>query len=408
MPHVRRSMLIWVDADAEHVQRALVDELELVAADRPSFTGPIDGHARHDRAPRRDDRRHVGGDATEVRLEAVERRRACRSSPGSSRIQAWLGARRALPHAAARLDAAVDGRSAPRAAQPLPVVPPVPFTPEQAARLGALAAVALLANFCGALLSQNGDAVTSAFDRSDQALGVALASPGPACWCRWSPIALADRLGPPAPDPRRAGRRVRGQRCSPRSHPTFEVFTGAQLLNRALVQHRAGRRRHRRGRGRARRRAARSRSACSRSRSARASGSRWCCCPLADLGDYGWRISFALSAALVVLVPVIARHLKETHALRAASPTAPRARGRRPRGRSTRLRHALPAARARRVPHQRLQRAVVTAHQPVPHRTRTTSPTPTSRCSAPSPPGSPGSSACCSPAGWPRAAAAGR
>jgi MFS family permease len=34
--------------------------------------------------------------------------------------------------------------------------------------------------------------------------------------------------------------------------------------------------------------------------------------PLADLGDYGWRISFAASAALVLLVPVIARHLKET------------------------------------------------------------------------------------------------
>ena len=31
MPHVRRSMLIWVDADCERVQRALVDELGLVA-----------------------------------------------------------------------------------------------------------------------------------------------------------------------------------------------------------------------------------------------------------------------------------------------------------------------------------------------------------------------------------------
>ncbi len=38
--------------------------------------------------------------------------------------------------------------------------------------------------------------------------------------------------------------------------------------------------------------------------------------PLADLGDYGWRISFALSAVLVLLVPIIARHLKETPALR--------------------------------------------------------------------------------------------
>jgi predicted MFS family arabinose efflux permease len=33
---------------------------------------------------------------------------------------------------------------------------------------------------------------------------------------------------------------------------------------------------------------------------------------LADLGNYGWRISFALSAALALLVPLIARQLKET------------------------------------------------------------------------------------------------
>jgi predicted MFS family arabinose efflux permease len=34
--------------------------------------------------------------------------------------------------------------------------------------------------------------------------------------------------------------------------------------------------------------------------------------PFADLGDYGWRISFAASAALVLFVPMIARHLRET------------------------------------------------------------------------------------------------
>ena len=34
--------------------------------------------------------------------------------------------------------------------------------------------------------------------------------------------------------------------------------------------------------------------------------------PFADLGDYGWRISFLLSAAAVLLVPLIARHLRET------------------------------------------------------------------------------------------------
>jgi len=49
--------------------------------------------------------------------------------------------------------------------------------------------------------------------------------------------------------------------------------------------------------------------------------------PLADLGDYGWRISFALSAGLVLLVPVIARHLKETHRyIRVADSTSRRGR----------------------------------------------------------------------------------
>src|SRR5262249_39646373 len=111
------------------------------------------------------------------------------------RLQAWLGARRALPHAAARLQAAATGATAPPPLKSLPVVPPVPFSPEQAARLGALAAVALLANFSGALLSQNGDAVTSAFDRSDEALGVALAVARAGVLVSLVAIALADRWG---------------------------------------------------------------------------------------------------------------------------------------------------------------------------------------------------------------------
>ena len=166
---------------------------------------------------------------------------------------------------------------APPPLKPLPVVPPVPFTPEQAARLGALAAVALLANFCGALLSQNGDAVTSAFGRSDQALGVALAVARAGVLVSLVAIALADRWGRRRLILVGAGRRVRGQPRSPRSSPTFEVFTGAQLFSRALVQHRAHRRRHRRGRGRPRGRArVRDRHVRARARR-RASGSRWCC-----------------------------------------------------------------------------------------------------------------------------------
>jgi MFS transporter, AAHS family, benzoate transport protein len=35
--------------------------------------------------------------------------------------------------------------------------------------------------------------------------------------------------------------------------------------------------------------------------------------PFADLGGNGWRISFFISAAAVLVVPVLARHLRETH-----------------------------------------------------------------------------------------------
>ena len=42
MPHVRRSMLITIDADSEHVQHALTGQLELTARDH-AFEGPIAG-----------------------------------------------------------------------------------------------------------------------------------------------------------------------------------------------------------------------------------------------------------------------------------------------------------------------------------------------------------------------------
>jgi MFS family permease len=187
----------------------------------------------------------------------------------------------------------------------------VPFTPEQAGRLGALAAVALLANFCGALLSQNGDAVTSAFDQSDQALGVALAVARAGVLVSLVAIALADRWGR-----RRLILLALIGACAANAltalAPTFEVFTGTQLLSRALVNTAlivAG--------IAAVEDAPEGARAFATGMFALALGAGFglsvVLLPLADLGDYGWRISFGVSAALVLLVPLIARHLKETH-----------------------------------------------------------------------------------------------
>ena len=308
MPHVRRSMLITVDADNDQVCRALVDSLAL-APTTSGFAGPIDGMP-DTTAGLEAVVLSSAGPTTDVRLDAVSDI-VVPFFTWFLRIQAWLGARRALPHAAARLEAALAGTPPPPPVKPLPVVPPVPFTPEQAGRLGALAAVALLANFCGALLSQNGDAVTSAFDRSDQALGVALAVARAGVLVSLVAIALADRWGR-----RRLILLALIGACAANAltaiAPTFEVFTGTQLLSRALVNTAlivAG--------IAAVEDAPEGARAFATGMFALALGAGFglsvILLPLADLGDYGWRISFGLSGALVLLVPLIARHLKETH-----------------------------------------------------------------------------------------------
>ena len=307
MPHVRRSMLITVDADSERVQHALTDRLELAARDH-AFEGPIVGMPD---TGARLVATIVDSTATttHVQLETSSDVRV----PFFTwfvRIQAWLGARRALPHAAERLTAAATGADAPPPLKPLLVVPPVPFTPEQAGRLAALASVALVANFSGALLSQNGDAVTSAFNRSDQALGVALAVARAGVLVSLVAIALADRWGR-----RRLILVGLLGACAANLitalSPTFEVFTGAQLLNRALVNTVlivAG--------IAAVEDAPEGARAFATGMYALALGAGFglavVLLPFADLGDYGWRISFALSAGLALLVPLIARHLKET------------------------------------------------------------------------------------------------
>jgi MFS family permease len=307
MPHVRRSMLITIAAPAEHVRRACTRELDLAGGD-DRYEGPLTG------MPDTEARlvAHVvtsTANDTVVRLEASSDLRV----PFFTwflRLQGWLGARRALPYAGARLRAAATGGDAPPAITPLPVVPPVPFTPEQAGRLAALAAVALIASFSGALLAQNGDAVTSAFDRSDQALGVALAVARAGVLVSLVAIALADRWG-------RRKLILIGLVGACAANlitalaPSFEVFTGAQLVNRALVNTVlivAG--------IAAVEEAPEGARAFATGMFALALGAGYglsvALLPLADLGAYGWRLSFGLSALLVLLVPVMARNLKET------------------------------------------------------------------------------------------------
>ncbi|HEX9506533.1 MAG TPA: MFS transporter [Acidimicrobiia bacterium] len=320
MPHVRRSMRITIEATPEVVRRALINELGLTSADAHGpadapdtagvLTGPLAGMPDTTATLTAEINATDDSDASSlVTLTA--------SSPVRVpfftwfvQLQAWLAARRALPHAAARLVAAIDGSPPPPPVRHLPLVPPVAFTTDQAARLSALAAIAVVANFSGSLLTQNGDAVTRAFDRSDQALGVALAIARAGVLVSLVVIALADRLGR-----RRLTLYALVGACVANAlaaaAPTFEVFTAAQLLTRALVNAVlivAG--------IAAVEEAPEGARAFAAGMYALALGAGYgvsvMLLPLADLGSYGWRISFGLSAATVLLVPLLARHVQET------------------------------------------------------------------------------------------------
>ncbi len=193
MPHVRRSVLVTIDAPTDAVQEALVAESGLTASDDGSLAGPFTAVPFTDTMLAA----HVepGDDGnTGFRLEA-QGTYAVPFFGWFVGFQAWLAARGALKDLAARVVARVEGRDPPPKPRRWPVVPPVPFTTEQAARLAALAFVAMVANFCGGLLTQNGDAVTDTFHQSDTTLGLALAIARIGVLVSLVVIALADRLG---------------------------------------------------------------------------------------------------------------------------------------------------------------------------------------------------------------------
>jgi len=335
MPHVRRSLLITVEGAPDQVARVLVDDLGLQRHEDDRFVGPATGMPDTTAtltavvAPERHLPETPDASVPAIRTSVQLTTESTLHVPFFTwfvRLQAWLGARRALPHSAGCLRAGLKSEPPPPPVKPLPVVPPVPFTPEQARRLCAIAAAALMANFAGALLAQNGDAVTSAFGESDQALGVALAVARAGVLVSLVAIALADRIGR-----RRLVLVTLAGACLANLlsafAPTFVLFTGAQLLNRALVNSAlivAG--------IAAVEEAPEAARAFAAGMYALALGAGYglavVLLPLADIGDYGWRFSYALSGLAVLMVPVIARHLRETTRYeRVAS------RGVRPRGR---------------------------------------------------------------------------
>ena len=237
----------------------------------------------------------------------------------------WLTARRLVRFAIASIEAELAHEPAPPRPRASPLLPPVRFAPEQAARLGAIAAVGALANFGGSLLTQNGDAVTRSFDRTDDALGLALALVRVGVLLSLVASVLSDRFG------RRrmilvclVGICITNALSA--AAPSFEVFTGAQVVNRGLVNATLvvaavavveeapdGAR------------------AYAFSMFALALGLGFgisvLLLPLADLGHDGWRLAFALSAVSLLAVRGVSRNLHETRRYRDLAASSPRRRG---------------------------------------------------------------------------------
>lgn len=306
MPHVRRQLLIRVAAPPAAVRDAAIRALHLVPRNGalvgvvPGTTDP-DAHLTVGVA--------AADGATDLELRLSSELRVPYFG-AFVRLLSWMSAPRLLRYAAGLVSADLQDTPPPEPPKQLPLLPPVGFTREQAARLGAIAAVAAVANFGGALLTQNGDAVTRAFDESNQALGFALALVRAGVLVSLLATAMADRFGR-----RRMLLLCLVGVCVANGvtalAPSFEVFTAGQFVTRALVN--------------AALIVAAIAAVEEAPEGARAYafalfalalglgfGATVVLLPLADLGHDGWRIAFAVSALTVVLLPGIGRNLRET------------------------------------------------------------------------------------------------
>ena len=275
-----------------------------------------------------------------------------------------IAGNRSAKYALAELRHDLEGGPQPKAPAGVIGLPNVPFTHEQTLLLASASAAVAVVSFASALFGQLADPIAETFGVSDAKLSVALALTRSGAIVAIFATALADRRGR-----RRAillGVVGSAVACGISAiAPTIEIFTVAQMLQRALRQHDLDRRRHRgdrRGTGR-------------RARVLRV-----------DVGTRGRlrllvrcrRAAVRRHRRLRLAHPV--RRRRAHGLLRAAHRTEPgrddslhadrgtngdltRAPARAPR---PRVRPSLRAPRDHRVPRQRLQRAVVAADEQVP------------------------------------------
>jgi MFS family permease len=218
--------------------------------------------------------------------------------------------RRGVRHVARAVQADLAGEPIPAPPRPGPLTPPAAFGAEQATLIATVSFACALASFAGALFGQNADSIANAYGISNNGLGESLALTRFGALFALIAAALADRVG------RRrillgAVVTVCVANAASAVAPNIETFTASQLLLRAginaaivvggiaVVEE-----------------APEGARAFAVAMLGLASGAGYACSvvllPLADLGPQTWRIAFAVSAASVLLLPVIARRLRET------------------------------------------------------------------------------------------------
>jgi predicted MFS family arabinose efflux permease len=308
MPHVPRPVLISVDASPDVVREAAQRVLGVAPDADGALTGPLPDWA--DTSARlRVEIRRAGTDGTEVAL-GVENRTHVPYFEWFLGPFLRQGERRTLRYHAARLAAAVEGRPPPEPRRRSPLLPPVPFAPQAMMFLATVAAIAALANFGGALFGQTADPVTKTFGASTRTLGVALAVSRGGVLVSLVATALADRQGR-----RRLVLICFAGVCVTNAisavAPSFAVFTGAQVLTRAFANATlvvAG--------IAAVEEAPEGARAYALSMLALAYGAGFAIAvvllPISDIGEQSWRIAFAISALSILLLPRLARSLRET------------------------------------------------------------------------------------------------
>jgi predicted MFS family arabinose efflux permease len=309
MPHVPRPLLFTVEAPPDAVQETAQRVLGLTPAGDGTLVGQPPNWA--DTSARlRLEARPAGAESTEVALHI--------ENPTHIPYWEWClgpfvrrGERHTLQHEGARVAAAIEGRPPPpEPPRRAPLLPPVPFSPSAIALLATVAAIAALANFGGALFGQTADSVTETFGASTKALGVSLAVSRGGVLISLVAAAFADRQG------RRrlllicfAGVCVTNAISA--VAPGFIIFTGAQAMTRAFANGAfvvAG--------IAAVEEAPEGARAYALSMLALAYGAGFAIAvvllPLSDIGEQSWRIAFAISALMIVLLPRLSRSLRET------------------------------------------------------------------------------------------------